>query len=89
MQVWKFTLDVVGSQEIEMPESARLLSVQVQHSKPQLWVMVDETAESTELRKIRIAGTGRPIPDHDSVRFIDTIQLQGGALIFHVFERVA
>ena len=83
MQVWKSPLEVTDSQVLELPAGAQLLSVQVQHGSPQIWALVDPSLY-TEPRQIRIVGTGHSAADVG--RFIDTFQVQGGSLVFHVFE---
>lgn len=82
--VWKFPLEVVDRQTIEMPADARILSVQTQHGTPCLWAAVDPGRE-TVLRTILVVGTGHPhgeLPES----FIGTFQLYAGDLVFHVFE---
>jgi len=83
--VFKYELEVTDRQAVLLPPNAVILSAQVQHGKVCLWVNL----ESDELhlsgpRDIRIYGTGHPIAE--SLRFIDTVQLSGGSLVFHVFE---
>ena len=87
MRIWKWTLQVTDNQKIQMPLGAKILSVQVQHGAPQVWAMVDETAPQ-EWRSFATYGTGNPQPDiAEYGRFIGTYQLNGGGLVFHVFEQ--
>lgn len=83
--IWKFTLRVADSQALLMPLGARVLSVQTQFDRPQLWVLLDDTETTHENRTFAICGTGHPAPA-DTSRFIGTFQLKEGALVFHVFE---
>lgn len=66
-----------------MPQSAEILTAQMQGDQLCLWALVDPDAKM-EKRIILVFGTGHTI---DTVgRYIATFQMGGGALIFHVFE---
>lgn len=85
--IWKYELEITDEQKIDMPFGARILSVQLQSGKPQLWALV-ETRNSTLPVKILVAGTGNPINMPESARFVDTFQImnqRGHSLVFHVF----
>lgn len=73
-----------------MPRGAKILCVQTQGQIPCLWAVVNDQ-HPLDPRTIWVAGTGHPIAVHESMAYVDayigTFQLQGGALIFHVFER--
>ncbi len=88
-EIWKYKLGVINSQIIVMPSDAQLLSVQVQNDQPCLWALVDPKKAEVEDRTIEIVGTGQEIHYDmgNAISFIDTFQLSGGALVFHVFER--
>lgn len=84
MTIWKFPLKVKDVQQIEMPQGTRLLSVQVQRGIPCLWALVDEQAPR-EKRLIVTYETGHYV--HDGTRaFVGTYQIDGGELVFHVFD---
>jgi hypothetical protein len=84
--IWKYTLETVDLQWIEMPAGARLLCVQMQHGKPQLWALVDPAGRLCR-RLILTTGTGqlvRHLADSGGV-YCGTYQLADGNLVFHVF----
>lgn len=87
--IWKFSLQVTDRQTVTMPVGANILSVQDQSGGLQMWAIVNPDAER-EQRVIEIVGTGNPMPDvdkEDLARFhIATVQVRGGALVWHVFE---
>lgn len=83
--IWKFTIESLNDNVIEIPKGGQILSMQVQGRLPQLWVLVDPTAEK-EKRTFRIHGTGHDVPDADKLNFIGTFQMHEGSLVFHVFE---
>lgn len=87
-EVWKFPVDVTDYFSVDMPAGSLLLSCQMQHDRPCLWALVDPEAV-TVTRDFRLAGTGHSIaPPEPGYRlaYVDTFQVSGGALIFHLFE---
>ncbi len=81
--IWKYPVTAGRWTQI-MPVDAEILSVQVQHKEVQMWVLVDPDA-ITEAREFDVYGTGHLIPE-SSGKFIGTFQIEGGALVFHLFE---
>ncbi len=85
--IWKFPLVITDSQTIEIPESAQILSCQLQHGTPCMWAIVNPDAMK-ERRTVFIFGTGNEFQDRPLRKplvFIDTIQMAGGSLVWHVF----
>lgn len=88
--IWKYQLDPTGSQIVQLPEGARILCVQTQAQDYRnticLWALVDPAAPKRDV-EIRTHGTGHELPP-EAVRYgyLGTYQLQGGALVFHVFR---
>jgi hypothetical protein len=89
MVIWKFALHITDRQKVTMPAGSNILTVQYQAGGLQLWAIVDPDAEQEE-RLIEIVGTGNTMVDvdkEDLARFhIATVQVRGGALVWHVFE---
>lgn len=83
--IWKFPLDLLDRQTVEMPLPAEPLTVQLQGNGPQmaacLWAEVDPEGEKVRI-EIAMIGTGHPLPD--GLRYISTIQF--GALVWHFYE---
>lgn len=72
--------------EIELPRGAEILTVQEQNNAPMLWALVDPEAIK-EKRKMLLLNTGAEMPpDVNYHRFLGTYQLNGGRLVFHLFE---
>ena len=82
--VWKFHLDGIEN-PVEIPEGAILLSVAQQHGRLVLWARVNPTAPLV-VRHVYVVGTGNPVPS-DAGPFIGTAVCDGGAWVFHAFER--
>ena len=87
MTIWKFQLAVDDGQVIHMPKGARILCVQLQRGVPHLWAVVDEK-KPMQPRRIRTIGTGHSFESNSNLAYIGTYQLDGGNLVFHVFEDV-
>jgi hypothetical protein len=87
LTIWKYTIPVADDFSLSMPAGASPLSIQVQYDEPQLWALVDPDETVFQEIKFRLAGTGHPIniPEMD-LSFIGTFQLDGGSLVFHLFE---
>lgn len=80
--IWKTPLESDGL--VNLPLGAEVLSVQMQDESPTIWTLVDPAAEKVPTR-LGVYGTGHPIPDNPG-RFIGTFQMEGGALVFHLFQ---
>lgn len=85
-KIYKYTLEVEDEQQIEMPEDAEMLSVQIQNGSICVWAIVDTASHvPVHLQKFYVRGTGHETKGVEDKIFLGTIQMQGGALIFHVF----
>ena len=82
--IWKYPLKVTSAQDIEMPDGARILSVQMQGEQPCLWAEVDPN-QVRERRKFFVAATGGPAPER--AQYLGTFQ--NGAFVGHVYESIA
>ena len=85
--IWKVTLRPTDVQQIEVPAGAELLCAREQFEQICVWFRCDPTAPK-EVRDIAIVDTGRDAPGREG-RYLGTASLQGGSLMFHVFERVS
>jgi len=83
--IYKYLL--VPSDEIwvDMPPDSEVLSVGVQNGEMFLWAKVDDSSDRTQGYRFFVRGTGHPLTGEEG-RFIGTVQMRGGSLIFHVFE---
>lgn len=83
--IWKYPITILEEQTVEMPIGARILSVQMQGGGLVLWALVDPEA-NREKRRIAVHGTGHPVDIAETRHFIGTVQTNGGALVWHVFD---
>jgi len=87
MTIWKYPLVITDTQNVMMPEGADILTAQIQHGSGLcVWALVNPDAPQ-QRREIEILGTGNPAPDAKR-RYIATVQMLGGNLVWHIFERV-
>src|SRR3990172_6797121 len=98
LKIWKFPIPVQDTIQVEMPTGARVLTVQTQPADPAmlkvgdpveqpcLWALVNPEAPK-EIRQFRMAGTGHPNEHSEKLTYIGTFQMEGGALVFHLFEK--
>jgi hypothetical protein len=84
--IYKYPIKIADSQKVKLPLNAEILTAQTQGETLCLWAKVEERNTDTEERTIEVFGTGHPMSD-DARRYIGTTQMQGGALVWHVFER--
>jgi len=87
--IYKFHLNP-GTNVVPMAKGATLLSVQMQNNLITVWALVDNPAAES-MRHIMVLGTGWEVEDVESStiiasRFLGTVQLMGGARVFHVFD---
>lgn len=80
--IWKYEL--APRITLEIPQGARILCVQPQMNKPQMWALVD-TGQYKTSRTFRVLPTGVEF-NAAGLAYIGTFQINDGALVFHVFE---
>lgn len=84
MEIWKFKLELTGTQTIAVREGATILSVDFQRDDLCLWVLLD-TNKPVEHKIIDLFGTGHLVPPTKK-RFIGTVQQH--TFVWHIFERL-
>ena len=82
--IWKFPIEIKKRQTITMPAGAQILSAQMQGQMLCLWALVNPAAPGKD-REIEVLGTGNLLSDENR-RYISTAQMDGGAMMWHVFE---
>jgi len=82
--IWKYTLKVENTVEIEIPKFSEVLCVQTRFEEPCVWFLVDTNNEK-EVRLLSTIGTGNDAKDVSIQQYIGTYQLYGGNYVFHLF----
>jgi len=80
--------DLGAPAQVELPVGAEVLTVATQHNEPRLWALVDPEEVRTEWRKILVLGTGWDALDVAGWCYVSTFQIDGGRLVFHVFQKL-
>lgn len=84
--IWKFDAGFpADSSDVEMPRGATILYVAVQQGHLRIWAMVDPRQDLVP-RRINFAGTGHDLSTRIMGGYIGSFQLDGGQLVFHVFD---
>ena len=90
-RIYRYRLPITDAPALQLPAGAAVLSVGTPRDgtdQIDMWALIDvQNLGLEQLREFRVVGTGNPVPD-DCGRFIGTIPIRGGRLIFHVFEVV-
>lgn len=93
LAVWKFDAPIEDKLAIELPERAKILSVQAQgDGAPKIWALCETSPNCPkEERHFIWVGTGHGHPPSfwKGLEYVATVQLQKGALVFHLFEEKA
>lgn len=84
--IWKYTIRP-GRLTQEIPAGGKVLCVMEQFGEICAWVEVDPKAKK-EKRHFDVYGTGHRIMEDmgQSRVYIGSVKLEGGALVFHVYE---
>ena len=80
--IWKFPITVDDRFDLEMPQDARILTVQAQNGEPCLWAEVYPD-NPRETRQFTVVGTGNPMPP--AVTYVGT--WREGSFVSHLYER--
>ena len=86
LTIHKYPISLVDRPRIEMPRRSTILSVDDQHGQIVLWAQVD-TDYPLVTRELLILGTGAPAQESNHLPFLGTVQSEGGALVWHVFDK--
>jgi hypothetical protein len=83
--IWKYVLNH-GMTVLSMPADAKILTAEVQYDAICLWAkIIPESPRVT--RTFIMFGTGHPITVPDAqLMYINTIQMDDGSFIGHIFE---
>ena len=83
--IWKYNLDVDDYQTISIPPPAKILSVSTQGEQIVLYAEVETESKLLHNVDIWMHGTGHEVKAPKNSRFIGTVKLMGGALMFQIY----
>ena len=86
--IYKYTLPLTDRPNVEMPQGAAILTVQMQYAAITVWAQVNsDRAHPSATRHFAIVGTGRPLPKDGSYQmYVGTVQMAAGDLVWHVYD---
>lgn len=85
--IYKYTIQPEeGPFKIMIPEGATVLCAQAQHGEVCVWAEV-QTENGPAPRYFEVFGTGHRIP-LGKRKYLGTVQLEEGSLVFHVYELI-
>lgn len=87
--IWKFILPIEDRSVIEMPTNSQILTVQMQGNDICIWALVYPNHAKVE-HTFEMFGTGHPVYNDMGIerKYIGTVQMFGGDLVYHIFERL-
>jgi len=83
---WKYPFTTKESFELKMPQSAKIVSVSCENTRPYISVMVDPD-NLMEIRKFRIYTIKKEIPS-SSETYIGSYHEFDGGLVWYVYEQI-
>ena len=89
--IWKYELQAgtESANTVTLPLNAQILTIAGQHEALVLWAKADpnETRKETREFVVMVTGLIMPAEFYDGLDYCETVQLEGGAFVVHVFER--
>ena len=84
--IYKYPIEFLSEQTIEVPQGSEILTIQNQYEKPCIWAAVDTDRTKAPLLKmfIKMVSTGEVI-DALPETYLGTCQFSNGAIVFHFF----
>lgn len=90
-KIYKYRLNMMDP-KILMPVDAFILSAKEQDNEITIWAIVPVgDGVKTHQKEFEVITTGAAVPDSTRDRhiiFIDTVLLDGGKFVAHIFERI-
>lgn len=84
-KIFKYPLTPGNISSIEMPKNGKILCCKLQHGRPCLWVVTDCPAEM-KTRHFTSFMTGEQLPDGIDMEYVETILMNAGDYVIHIFE---
>lgn len=82
-KIYKYTLSPLDSL-LYLPEGSTILKAAAQNEEVCLWVEVTPNNPS-KAHQYYIFGTGHPFKIPEKIKYLDTVLLENGSLVFHVY----
>lgn len=86
-KIFKYELQILDIQIIDMPANAQILHVDVQSERICLWAVVEPTARLVP-RRFHIVGTGHDMPKYVVLQHLGSVLMHQGTFVWHIFEDI-
>lgn len=88
--IYKYKIEDVNY-ELSLPKGYEILCAKSQADRFGdecifLWALVDPNVQDKETVRIKVFGTGMDIDDSLKLSYIDTVMINNGKYVFHVFK---
>lgn len=85
-KIHKYEIPASGRFTLELPNDHEILCVQVQRSRPCLWVLIDTEEETSEV-PFRVYQTGKEVENYvTKEEYIGTFVISAGTFVGHLFK---
>lgn len=84
MKIFKYPLLITDEQTIMMPENALIISVATQYGEVCVWALVSPEMPRKPV-VVRVIGTGHEMPSMRGMKFVGSIMMHEGSLVWHIF----
>lgn len=85
MKIFKYKLEFMARQNVVLPETHKILSIQSQNNEIVIWALVDDNSDNTMII-IDIFLTGEKIQTA-AREYLSTVQC--GDMVYHLFKYLA
>jgi hypothetical protein len=86
--IYKYKLDVKPTTFLKVPAGYEILSIHEQNNDICLWALVD-IDRPIIIETFYLIGTGQLFPwERAKTKFIETVQLNNGSFVVHVFKDI-
>jgi len=86
--IYKYELSGDTPQTVLLPINSTILSVVEQHQRIVMYALVDNETQGKIQAQFLLLGTGQNFDNTlDGYTFLNTVNLSGGSLMFHVFYK--
>jgi len=84
-RIYKYDLVLTSQQSIYLPLHTKILCAKEQYNSIVIYAEIDTDVMDEEFVEFIIVGTGHPVPDLN-MKYIDTVLLDDGRLVWHVYK---
>jgi hypothetical protein len=84
--IYKYPMQLELYQTIELPENARILSIQLQSDQICMWVLTDTEMDFKVSRVFMVIGTGTSDRIGEFDEYLASVQQ--GVYVWHIFEEL-